>query len=105
LVFVGTGEIPGLDSSFNCFSPTVVFSVVRILVTLTVDPPFSVESYDFSGGFLGTELRDRAVFVRLPVEAGEYVCRVLLLLKSVYGLKTSDREFVTISTSKYSVFL
>ncbi len=47
-----------------------------------------------SGAFLGTELRDRSVYVRLPAEAGEYAGRVLLMLKSVYGLKTSDREFV-----------
>jgi hypothetical protein len=45
-----------------------------------------------SGAFLGTELRDRAVYVRLP--AGEYTGKVLLLLKFVYGLKTSGREFV-----------
>jgi hypothetical protein len=32
--------------------------------------------------------------VRLPAEAGEYAGKVLLLLKSVYGLKTSGREFV-----------
>jgi hypothetical protein len=94
LTVVGTGEIPGIGSSFSSFSPTVVFSTIRMLVTLTVDPRFRVESYDLSGAFLGTELRDRLVYVRLPPEAGEYEGRVLLLLKSVYGLKTSGREFV-----------
>ncbi len=63
-------------------------------MVLTVDPRFSVERYDLSGAFLGTDLRDRAVYVRLPAESGEYVVKVLLLLKSVYGLKTSGREFV-----------
>ena len=63
-------------------------------MALTVDPRFSVESYDLSGAFLGIEIRDRAVYVRLPAEAGEYAGKVLLLLKSVYGLKTSGREFV-----------
>ena len=62
LTVVGT-EIPGIDSSFNNFSPTVAFRAVRMLVALTVDPRFSVESYDLSGVFLGTELRDRAVHV------------------------------------------
>ena len=37
------------------------FSAVRLLISLTVDPKFSVESYDLSGAFLSTELRDRAV--------------------------------------------
>ena len=63
LVVVGTGEIPGVDSSFSSFSPKVAFSAVRMLVVLTVDPRFSVESYDLSGAFLGTELKDRAVYV------------------------------------------
>jgi hypothetical protein len=40
------------------------------------------------------ELRDRAVYVRLPAEAGEHAGKVLLLLKSVYGLKNSGRELV-----------
>ena len=61
---------------------------------MTVDPRFSVESYDLSSAFLGSELRDRAVYGRLPAEAGEHAGKVLLLLKSVYGLKTLGREFV-----------
>ena len=44
LAVVGTGEVPGIDSSFSSFSPTVAFSEVRMLMTLTVDPRFSVES-------------------------------------------------------------
>ena len=94
MAVVGTGEIPGVDSSFSSFSPTVAFSAVRMLVALTVDPRLSVESFDLGDAFLGTELRDRAVYVRLPAEAGEYAGKMLLLLKSVYGLKTSGREFV-----------
>ena len=42
----------GPYSSFSSFSPTVAFSVVRMLVASTVDPQFSVESYDLSGAFL-----------------------------------------------------
>jgi hypothetical protein len=72
----------------------VAFSVVMMLVELTVDPQFSVESCDLSVAFLGTDLRDRTVYVRLPNEAGEYTGKVLMLLKSVYGPKTSGREFV-----------
>ena len=63
-------------------------------MALTVDPWFSVESFDLSGAFLRTDFRDRAVYVRPPAEAGQYAGKVLLLLKSVYGLKTSGREFV-----------
>jgi hypothetical protein len=51
LSVVGTGEIPDIESSFSRFSPTVAFSAVRMLVVLTVDPRFCVESYDLSGAF------------------------------------------------------
>jgi hypothetical protein len=58
---VGTGEIPGIDSSFSSFSLTVAFSAVRMLVALTVDPRFSVESYDLSGAFLGRAERSGSI--------------------------------------------
>jgi hypothetical protein len=77
------------------FSSTVTFSVVRLLISLTVDPRFSVESYDLSGAFLGTKLRDRVVYIRIPMDAGVHTGKILLLKKSVYGLKTSGRDFIT----------
>ena len=79
---------------YSTFSPTVAFSAIRLLISLTVDPKFSVESYDLSGAFLGTELRDRAVYIRLPKDAGVHAGKILLLKKSVYGLKTSGRDFI-----------
>jgi hypothetical protein len=72
----------------------VAFSPVRLLISLTVDPRFSVESYDLSGAFLGTELRDRAVYIRLPKDGGVHAGKILLLKKSVCGLKTSGRDFI-----------
>lgn len=72
----------------------MAFSAIRLLISFTVDPRFSVESYDLSGAFLGTELRDRAVYIKLPKDAGIHAGKVLLLKKSVYGLKTSRRDFI-----------
>lgn len=80
---------------YNTFSPTVAFSAVRLLISLTVDPRFSVESYDLNGVFLGTELRDRDVYIRIPKDDGIHAGKILLLKKSVYGLKTSGRDFIT----------
>ena len=74
--------------------PSYSVATVRLLISLTVDPKYSVESYDLSGAFLGTELRDRAVYIRLPRDAGIHAGKILLLKKSVYGLKTSGRDFI-----------
>ncbi len=60
-----------------------------------MDPKNSVESYDLSGAFLGTELRDRSVYIRLPRDSGIHTGKILLLKKSVYGLKTSGRDFIS----------
>ncbi len=79
---------------YSTFSPTVAFSAIRLLISLTVDPKYSVESYDLSGAFLGTELRDRSVYIRLPRDAGIHSGKILLLKKSVYALKTSGRDFM-----------
>jgi hypothetical protein len=91
---VGSSEREGWETVYNTFSPTVAFSAVRLLISLTADPRFSVESYDLSGAFLGTELRDRAVYIMIPKDAGVHSGKILLLKKSVYGLKTSGRDFI-----------
>jgi hypothetical protein len=64
------------------------------MISLTVDPKFLVDSYDLSGAFLGTELRDRAVYIRLPKDVGVHAGKILLLKKSVYDLTTSGRDFI-----------
>jgi hypothetical protein len=96
LAVVGSSEREGWETVYSTFSPTVAFSAIRLLISLTVDPKFSVESYDLSGAFLGTELRDQAVYIRLPdpKDAGVHAGKIMLLKKSVYGLKTSERDFI-----------
>ena len=64
------------------------------MISLTVDPKFLVDSYDLSGAFLGTELRDRAVYIRLPKDVEVHAGKILLLKKSVYDLTTSGRDFI-----------
>ncbi len=73
---------------YSTLSPTVAFSAIRLLISLTVDPKYSVESYDL-GAFLGTELRDRAVYIRLPRDAGihaeaEYIVLADMICEDKY---------------------
>ena len=72
----------------------MAFSDIRLMISLRVDPKFVVESYDLSDAFLDTELRDRTVYSKLPKDAGIHTDKVLLFKKSVYGLKTSGRDFI-----------
>ena len=57
LAVVGSSEREGWETVYSTFSPTVAFSAIRLLISFTVDPRFSVESYDLSGAFLGVLLR------------------------------------------------
>ena len=44
---------------------------------------------------MGTDLKDRSVYVRLPADAGtEYAGKIIRLMKACYGLKSSSSEFV-----------
>ena len=42
---------------------------------------------------MGTKL-ERDVYVRLPPEAGKDAGRIIRLMKAVYGLKSSGRDFI-----------
>ena len=94
LAVVGTGEVEGVDTVWNTFSPTIGFTAVRLLISLMCNPDFDVRSYDLSGAFLGTELKDRSVYVKLPKDAGSSSNQIIRLVKSAYGLKASSKEFV-----------
>jgi hypothetical protein len=59
MIVVGCVERQGWEKVYSTFSPTVVFTAIRLLIVVTVDEKYTVDSYDLSGAFLGTELRDR----------------------------------------------
>ena len=94
LAIVGTGETEGVDTVYNTFSPTVGFTAIRTLMSLLCDPKFHVGSYDLSSAFVATELEDRAVYVRLPADAGSSANKIIRLTKNVYGMKNSGKAFV-----------
>ncbi len=94
MTVIGCAERQGWETAYSTFSTTVAFAAIRLLLALTVDEKYMVDSYDLSGSFLGTELRDRSVYVKLPADAGVHAGKILLLKKSVYGLKTSGKDFI-----------
>jgi hypothetical protein len=93
MAVVGCGERQFWQTVYLTFSPTVAFAI-RLLIVLTVDEKYTVDSYDLSGAFLVTALRDRAVYVKWPADAGVHAGKILLFKKSVHGLKTSGKDFI-----------
>ena len=51
-----------------------------------------VNAYDLSGAFLAADL-DREVYMKLPAECGEMAGKIVKLVKAIYGLKTSSRDY------------
>ena len=94
LAIVGTGETEGVDTVYNTFSPTVGFTAIRTLISLLCNPKYHVGSYDLSSAFVATELEDRAVYVKLPSDAGASGNKIVRLTKNVYGMKNSGKAFV-----------
>ena len=95
LAVIGTGEVLGVDTVWSTFSPTIGFAAIRLIISLMCDPAYDVRSYDLSGAFLGTDLKDRSVYVRLPADAGsDDAGKIIRLMKACYGLKSSSSEFV-----------
>ena len=86
----GDQKIEGLDV-FETFSPVVVWITVRLLLILSMTLQLQTQQVDYTNAFCQAPL-DQTVFVELP--AGfESPNRVLLLQKSVYGLRQSPLNF------------
>ena len=103
LAVVGSSEVKAVDLCWSTFSPTIGMTAVRTIISLMCDPKYDVRSYDLSGAFLATPL-DRAVYVKLPEDAGEDAGKILRLIKACYGLKSSGRDFVSALSKKILEF-
>jgi hypothetical protein len=53
MAVIGCSERQGWETVYSTFSPTVAFAAIRLLIALTVDEKYMVDSYDLSGAFLG----------------------------------------------------
>ena len=86
----GDQQVDGVDV-FETFAPVVVWITVRILLILSMILSLETQQVDYTNAFCQAPL-DQTVFVELP--AGfELPNEVLLLQKSVYGLRQSPLNF------------
>jgi hypothetical protein len=81
LAAVGTGEVKSLDTCWSTFSPMIGMTATRMLIALMCRKGFDVRSYDLPGAFLGTDL-----------------------VKALYGLITSARDFVNLLSERILSF-
>ena len=86
----GDQQIDGLDV-FETFAPVVDWITVRLLLILSMVLQLATQQVDYTNAFCQAPL-DQMVFVELPAEF-ESANKVLLLQKSVYGLRQSPLNF------------
>ena len=91
LVARGFTQIYGLDYTAT-FAPTMRIDSLRLLLALMALEDMEAEQVDVNNAFTESELKEKIYMLApngLSIKSG----RVLLLLKSLYGLKQSAREW------------
>ena len=76
---------------FETFAPVVAWITVRILLILSMILNLETQQVDYTNAFCQAPL-EQTVFVELPAEF-ESPNKVILLQKSVYGLRQSPLNF------------
>jgi hypothetical protein len=89
----GDRQLEGVDY-FETYAPTVGWSTIRLLLTLTLANGWETRQVDYTNAFAQADIKEE-VFVELlrdfaATEVGEYV---LKLNKSLYGLKQAPKTF------------
>ena len=91
LVARGFSQTPGVDY-YETFSPVVQFASVRCILALAAQQDMEVIQFDIKTAFLYGPL-DETVFMEQPEGHDDETGRVCRLLKSLYGLKQSPRNW------------
>lgn len=90
----GFSQKEGIDY-FETFSPTSRWKSLKILLQLAAQNNWEIKQFDFETAFLNAELKEK-IYMKppegySPKMKGDNV--LLLLLKSLYGLKQASREW------------
>ena len=91
LVAKGCSQRPGYDYQ-ETFSPVVRMETVRAILSLVPSKKLKIQQMDVKGAYLNGILKEK-VYMKQPEGYDDGTGRVCLLVKTLYGLKQSGREW------------
>ena len=86
----GDQQVKGVDA-FDTFSPVVSWSTVRLMLILSVALNLATVQVDYDNAFVQAELKE-PVYMEIP-RGYRVPNKILRLNKSLYGLRTSSKNF------------
>src|SRR6202453_3692744 len=87
----GCAQRPGQDYT-ETFSPVVRLETVRAIIAMSVSTGLHMRQMDVKGAYLNGTLKEK-VYMRQPTGYEDETGRVCLLVKTIYSLKQSGREW------------
>jgi hypothetical protein len=91
LVALGCSQIPGIDFT-ETFAPVVRLESMRAALAIAALQDLEIIQMDIRGAYLNGELKEE-IYMRQPPGFDDGTGRVWKLLKTIYGLKQSGREW------------
>jgi hypothetical protein len=91
LVAKGYSQIPGMDYT-DTYSPVVRLETIRTILALAVTQDWEIQQMDVKGAYLNGILKEE-VYMNQPEGYEDGTSRLCRLIKTLYGLKQSGREW------------
>jgi len=91
LVAKGYSQIPGMEYT-DTYAPVVRLETIRTILSLAVSQDWEIQQMDVKGAYLNGILKEE-VYMKQPEGYEDGTDRLCKLIKTIYGLKQSGREW------------